>query len=563
MVAASSDAGGSGSGGDLPVRQAAAVHFKNMVRGGWGRGDGPSSANDGGDDDDAAPTEFVVPDADRELIKNNLVSLMCTVPPALQSQCSESIALIAAVDFPRRWDNLLADLMAKFTDPNWNIVNGVLLTANSILKRFRFVQRSDALYADILYVLQRIQGPLTQLFVSITAQLDDTARTASSGDILGLTARLAALRSINRIFYSLNYQDLPEYFEDHMNEWMAGFARLLQYTNPNLVDEDEEMQPGEFLVTCVVTLRAKFPLMFSHTSHSLKYYCHDFFLIHASLKNTHTGPIDNVQVSVVQNLNLYGNKDEEPFIPFLPQFTTLVWNLLMTVTPHSKHDGLATISIRFLSSLVGKLMHRHLFEGESTLREIFGRIVIPNLAIREIDEERFMDDPTEFILSDMESSDTESRRKCTQELLRAMCRQFESRTTSICHEHVSQMLQQFTTDLNQWKMKDVAIHLMLGIAIRAESAQHGVSQVNDGVNIMEFFSSQILTELRVSDMSVRPMVKATCIKFVSIFRNQFTTEQFGVLIPLLISHLGSNDVVVHTYAAVGKYKKYIAHIVSR
>ena len=275
--------------------------------------------------------------------------------------------------------------------------------------------------------------------------------------------------------------------------------------------------------------------------------------------HTHTGPIDNVQVSVVQNLNLYGNKDEEPFIPFLPQFTTLVWNLLMTVTPQSKHDGLATISIRFLSSLVGKLMHRHLFEGESTLREIFGRIVIPNLAIREIDEERFMDDPTEFILSDMESSDTESRRKCTQELLRAMCRQFETQTTSICHEHVSQMLQQFNTDLNQWKMKDVAIHLMLGIAIRAESAQHGVSQVNDGVNIMEFFSSQILTELRVSDMSVRPMVKATCIKFVSIFRNQFTTEQFGVLIPLLISHLGSNDVVVHTYAAVGKYKVYSPH----
>lgn len=267
MVAASNAGGGSSSSGDLPVRQAAAVHFKNMVKGGWGGG--PSSANDG--DDNAAP-KFIIPDADRELIKNNLVSLMCTVPPAIQSQCSESIALIAAVDFPQRWDNLLTDLIAKFTDPNWNIVNGVLLTANSILKRFRFVQRSDALYADILYVLQRIQEPLTQLFVSITAQLD-TAHTAS-GDILGLTARLAALRSINRIFYSLNYQDLPEYFEDHMNEWMAGFAKLLQYTNPILVDEDEEMQPGE-LVTCV-TLRAKFLSMFAHES-LIKYYCYDFF----------------------------------------------------------------------------------------------------------------------------------------------------------------------------------------------------------------------------------------------------------------------------------------------
>ena len=262
-----------------------------------------------------------------------------------------------------------------------------------------------------------------------------------------------------------------------------------------------------------------------------------------------TGPIDNVQVSVVQNLNLYGNKDEEPFLPYLPQFTSLVWNLLMTVTPHSKHDALATISIRFLSSLIGKLMHRKLFEGEGTLREIFGRIVIPNLTIREIDEERFEDDPAEFILSDMESSDTESRRKCTQELLRAMCRQFEQETTVICSEHVQQMLGQFAADKSQWKMKDVAIHLMLGIAIRAESAQFGVSQVNDGVNVMEFFSTHVYTELQETDMNVRPMLKATSIKFVSIFRNQFSKEQFGGLLPLLIAHLGSPHVVVHTYAA--------------
>ena len=38
-----------------------------------------------------------------------------------------------------------------------------------------------------------------------------------------------------------------------MNDWMTGFAKLLQYTNPSLVDEDEEMQPGE-LVICVSLL---------------------------------------------------------------------------------------------------------------------------------------------------------------------------------------------------------------------------------------------------------------------------------------------------------------------
>jgi exportin-2 (importin alpha re-exporter) len=514
---------------DLPVRQAAAVHFKNMVKKGWA----PS-------EDDSDAQRYNIPESDRQLIKDNLVSLMCTVPPQLQSQCSESIALIASSDFPAKWDNLLPDLIAKFTDPNCDVLNGVLLTANSILKRFRYVQRSDALYSDILYVLTRLQEPLTQVFTSIASQLDNPQLANNATE---LSARLSALRSINRIFYSLNYQDLPEYFEDHMGEWMEGFAKLLQYKNSILVDEDEEMQPGECWV-----------IDFALSSCCLCPF-HCMSIPHSNFCHRDVGPIDNVQVSVVQNLNLYGSKDEEPFLPYLPQFTSLVWNLLMTVTPHSKHDALATISIRFLSSLIGKLMHRGLFDGEGTLREIFGRIVIPNLTIRDIDEERFEDDPNEFILSDMESSDTESRRKCTQELLRAMCRQFEVQTTAICSEHVNQMLSQFATDKNQWKMKDVAIHLMLGIAIRAESAQFGVSQVNDGVNVMEFFSSHILTELQETDMSVRPMVKATCIKFVSIFRNQFTKEQFGALMPLLIAHLGSRDVVVHTYAAAGEWSR--------
>ena len=92
------------------------------------------------------------------------------------------------------------------------------------------------------------------------------------------------------------------------------------------------------------------------------------------------------------------------------------------------------------------------------------------------------------------------------------------------------------------------IHLMLGIAIKAES-NHGVSAVNDKVNVMEFFTSHILAELQETNHSVRPMVKATAIKFASTFRNQFTKEHITALMPLLIHHLSSPSVVVHTYSA--------------
>jgi exportin-2 (importin alpha re-exporter) len=88
---------------------------------------------------------------------------MCEVPPNIQSQCSESISLIAAVDYPAKWDNLLPMLVQKFGSSDIRVVNGVLLTANSLFKPFRYVQRSDKLYSDILYSLKHIQEPLLNL----------------------------------------------------------------------------------------------------------------------------------------------------------------------------------------------------------------------------------------------------------------------------------------------------------------------------------------------------------------------------------------------------------------
>jgi exportin-2 (importin alpha re-exporter) len=92
------------------------------------------------------------------------------------------------------------------------------------------------------------------------------------------------------------------------------------------------------------------------------------------------------------------------------------------------------------------------------------------------------------------------------------------------------------------------IHLMMGIAIRRESTQ-GVSEINEAVNVMDFFQTQILPELQDANHASRPVVKATSIKFVSVFRKQFTRENLVQLLPLLIAHLASPIVVVHTFAA--------------
>lgn len=472
---------------DANVQQAAAVHFKNIVKKGWNE-----DAEDGTDG-------IQISLNDRNLIKSNLVELMCTVPPKIQSQCSEAISLIAAVDYPKKWDNLLPELLQKFQSEDQTVVNGCLETANSIFKRFRYINRSDELYEDILYTLGKLQEPLLIMFKATGQKVE-----AYKNDLRNLLPVMKTLHSLCGIFYSLNYQDLPEYFEDHIGEWMAEFAKYLSFDNKILLDEDEEDEPS---------------------------------------------PIDTLQAAIVDNLALYADKDEEPFIPFVSQFTSLVWNLLLGMSSFPKHDVLATTCIKFLSSLVGKLMHKQVFEAEETLRQIIAKIVIPNLMIRDTDEEKFEDDHAEFIMEDMEGGDTESRRRRSQELLRAMCRHFDNETTVICMEHIQSMLGEFAASpSDKWKAKDAAIHLMLGIAVKAESNK-GVSAVNDKVNVMEFFTSHILTELQDANHASRPMVKATSIKFVSTFRNQFSTEHMVALMPVLINHLSSPSVVVHTYSA--------------
>ena len=75
----------------MPVKQIAAVHFKNVVRKRW--------CVSGDSDEATAP----IPDSDRNGIKSNLVSLMCGCPggSSVKSQLSESISLISRQDFPK------------------------------------------------------------------------------------------------------------------------------------------------------------------------------------------------------------------------------------------------------------------------------------------------------------------------------------------------------------------------------------------------------------------------------------------------------------------------------
>ena len=58
-----------------------------------------------------------------------------------------------------------------------------------------------------------------------------------SSDPAALKILFSSLTLVSKIFYSLNYQDLPEYFEDNMQTWMDSFYTLLMF-NSKLLQTD-------------------------------------------------------------------------------------------------------------------------------------------------------------------------------------------------------------------------------------------------------------------------------------------------------------------------------------
>lgn len=52
------------------------------------------------------------------------------------------------------------------------------------------------------------------------------AQTHAS-DVNALKIIYSSLVLVAKVFYSLNFQDLPEFFEDNMSTWMSNFHNLL------------------------------------------------------------------------------------------------------------------------------------------------------------------------------------------------------------------------------------------------------------------------------------------------------------------------------------------------
>jgi exportin-2 (importin alpha re-exporter) len=432
-------------------------------------------------------------------IKSDLIGLMTTVPPTVQTQLGEAISIIADSDFWERWDTLVDDLVSRLTPDNAAVNNGVLQVAHSIFKRWRPLFRSDDLFTEINHVLQKFSQPFLALLYHT-----DTAIKQNQNNKVALQQNMTTLSLILKLFYDLSCQDLPPVFEESLQPIAKILHEYLVYDNPLL-----------------------------HTS-----------------DDTESGILEYVKAGIFEALTLYVQKYEDAFGGLLGQFVESSWQLLTTTSSDTKYDILVSRALQFLTSVAKIQTHAKAFNNEQTLNEVVEKVILPNLTLRESDLELFEDEPIEFIRRDLEGSDSDTRRRAATDFLRQLMEQFEQLVTQVVSKYINHYLQDYAKDkAANWKSKDTAVYLFCSIAAKGSSTTaQGVKTTNSFVDVLDFFQKNIAEDLTGAD--VHPVLQVDSIKYIYVFRSQLTPQYWHAAFPLLVQHLNSSNYVIYTYAAI-------------
>ncbi|CAG8538941.1 11296_t:CDS:10 [Paraglomus occultum] len=465
----------------LEIRFAAALFFKNYIKRNW------------------LEESDLLPDDIRMAIKTEIIDILVAVPDRIRPPLSDAVSLISESDFPEKWETLIQQLVAKLTVKDFTQNNAILDTAHAIFKRWRHEFRSDSLYSSINFVLGQFCQPYYELL-----KATDSLIEANANNKPVLTVLLQSLLFEMKLFYDLNYQDLPPFFEDNMADCMNLLHKYLTYTNPLFANDDDD----------------------------------------------EAGPLEKIKASICEIVALYTAKFEDVFT-MLPTFVETIWTLLTTTGISPKYDILVSQAMVFLTTVVKLERYRSLFNQPETLRQFCEAIVLPNMTLRSVDEELFEMDPIEYIRRDIEGSDSETRRRAATDFVRGLMVLYVEQITQIIKTYVEQYLNTYNQNpAVNWKEKDTAIYLLTSIAAQGSVTKHGVTVVNSFVNVVDWYDQHILPDLKTPIDSGSAILKVDALKYLYTFRNQMSKEKLLEAFPYLMQHLRSSSYVVYTYAAI-------------
>ena len=368
-----------------------------------------------------------------------------------------------------------------------------LCMMKKLFKKYRSDFPSQDSINEMKYILHLLANLLLQKCIAYVKEIGTTTDPQRKEDMCTLFCL-----GLN-VFQSLSSVDLPEAFEDALQNWLDVLAEVF-----NQCHRVPYLKDGILKTAC----------------------------------------------SVLRVVNLYFEKYGEDIKDHVRKFYELVISLMPKIKEDTNHDKLVSLLMKFFSiSMYKQSLNTVIQEKISKLIE---ELVYPNLVTKEEDIESFEQTPDVFISNDLEEADQETRRRNSLNLLRQLS--FNYDITPTLKHLVSTEFSKYMQDTSKWQIKVNAINIIIGgFALQYSAATGAISVKLDESQFLTICQQYIFPEIDIKadaeSINKLPYLKSTAIKFLYVFRNQIPVQYLCNIVCKLCVFLQAKNFVLSSYAA--------------
>lgn len=167
---------------ELPMRQAAAIHFKNLVGKGW---------------DPRREESARLHEEDKKMLKENVLEALIQSPPTVQSQLTECVKVMVAADYPTKWPELLPTLASYLNTEDIARITGAVHVIMLLCRKYEYKDKEER--KILTPVIEQTFPKLLQMLQSLIQMGDKRSDTQ-----LAMLVKL-----IVKTYWSATYLDVP------------------------------------------------------------------------------------------------------------------------------------------------------------------------------------------------------------------------------------------------------------------------------------------------------------------------------------------------------------------
>ena len=224
---------------------------------------------------------------------------------------------------------------------------------------------------------------------------------------------------------------------------------------------------------------------------------------------------------VVSLIYCYNFKFGEFFQKYTDPMFQSIWQLIENkkVQPTKQSEKLVRVVVKYMGEMT-KQPNKAAFI-KTNLSKVFDILILPNISLNQEDIDEYEDDPDAYIRNDLEESDIETKRRHCMKFVQQLSTKFQEDVGSLISNYVQNYLSQYQTNREQfWDKKDSLLNLLITACIGQYNYKGGANELTIPLETLNgYIQGLAVPELQEQDINKLPIMKATCIKFVYMFRN--------------------------------------------